>query len=313
MRKTRARLLGATIVAAALALPASAAAHPAVYEVERKALTESEAAACNYATAPAGSGDCLDSIPGPQRYVVVNHNIPVAYDETNGLDAADGGVINFPRFPGAFRKTIPTAAEWLTVEPPRTGVQPHATCEAPETTDPEAIVGWQGAEPFYAYIPWQSISAGLDDDPAEWIGYVETLTGVDLAGMSAAQAEAACEAPALGGTYHPSDTPSKTSIASGLVAHEVEHAVAPLQAEIDGLLAERGSLQSQVEEWRAGNGRLEAELNAAKAAALAAQGAEATKVGQLAGEVSGLRKANQKKAKTIKKLRKQLRTARKHG
>lgn len=272
-------LAAVAVAATSLAVPAIAAAHPAVYEVERKLLPE-PVGACNYTDNP--SGNCFDS--GPQRYVVVNHNIPVAYDETNGLTASDGGVINFQRFPGSFRKTIPTPADWLTVEPPRTGVQPHATCEAPETTDPEAIAGWQGAEPFYAYIPWQSTSAGLDDDPAEWIGYVKTLTGVDLAGMSAAAAEAACEGPGVGGTYHPGDTPLATSIASGLVAHEVEHAVGPLQAEIDGLLAERAAPRLQVEEWRTDNGKLK-----------------------------GLRKANRRKAKTIKKLRRQLRTARKHG
>lgn len=176
-------LAAVAVAALSLALPAVAAAHPAVYDVTKM-------------TAPGGcewpnTGACLTE--GAKRYVVVNHNIPVAYDETNGLDASDGGVINFQRFPGAYRKTVPTPADWLAVVPARTGVQAHATCESTATSDPASIVGWQGPEPFYAYVPWQAASAGIDDDPAEWVGYVKALTGVDLTGMDAAAAEAACE------------------------------------------------------------------------------------------------------------------------
>lgn len=297
-------LTAVAVAATLLALPAIASAHPAVYEVERELLPE-PVGACNYTDNP--SGNCF--APGPRRYVVVNHNIPVAYDETNGLDASDGGVINFPRFPGSFRKTIPTPAGWLTVEPPRTGVQPHATCAAPETTDAEAIVDWQGDEPFYAYIPWQGTSAGLDDDPAEWTGYVKALTGVDLAGMSAAEAEAACQGPGVGGDYHPSDTPLKTSIASGLVAHEVEHAVAPLQAEIDGLLAETSTLQGQVDLWKGRTAGLGGELAATRAQGVG----QATQARQLSRQVRNLRRANSSKAKRIESLRAKLRAAKQHG
>jgi hypothetical protein len=200
-------LAGVAVAALALALPAVAAAHPAVYDVTKM-------------TAPGGcewpdTGGCL--LEGAKRYVVVNHNIPVAYDETNGLDASDGGVIDFQRFPGAYRKTIPTPADWLAVVPARTGVQAHATCESTATSDPASIVGWQGPEPFYAYIPWQATSAGIDDDPADWVGYVKALTGVDLTGMDAAAAEAACEGlpGATSTSYHPADTAVAPSIAAG--------------------------------------------------------------------------------------------------
>ncbi len=299
----RACLAGAAVAVLSLALPAIAAAHPAVYEVERKALTEAEAATCNYGTAPAGTGECLDSIPGPLRYVVVNHNIPVAYDETNGLDASDGGVINFARFPSAFRKTITSSAEWLTVVPPRTGVQPHATCDSTATSNPANIVGWQGTEPFFAYIPWQGTAAGIDDDPADWIGYVKTLTGVDLTGMDAATAEAACEGlpGATSSSYHPADTPLATSIAKTLVEHEVEHAVTPLETEIDGLLGEKSSLQAQIDAWKAQNGTLDGE----KAALVAERNA-------LAAQLQTANAAKAKKDRKIKSLRRQLSTLRGH-
>lgn len=295
----RAYLAGAAVAVLSLALPAMAAAHPAVYDVTKKTAP----GGCDWAAS--NSGACLAD--GAKRYVVVNHNIPVAFDETNGLDESDGGVINFQRFPGAFRSTVPTPADWLAVEPPRTGVQPHATCESTATSNPASIVGWQGAEPFYAYIPWQSTSAGIDDDPAEWIGYVKTLTGVDLTGMDASAAEAACESLDGGtATYHPADTPLATSIASGLVAHEVEHAVAPLQAQIDGLLSEKGSLQGQIEAWSAKGSSLEGQVGALS-------GEKASLRGQLSAlrrASAKIRKASANKTKTIRKLRRQLRAAR---
>jgi hypothetical protein len=298
-------LAGAAVATLLLVLPATTAAHPAVYEVERKALASN--ATCNFGADPDGS--CFEA--GPQRYVVVNHNIPVAYDETNGLTANDGGVINFQRFPGKFRETIPTPADWLAVVPPRTGVQPHATCDATATTNAANIVGWQGAEPFYAYIPWQSTAAGIDDDPADWIGYVKTLTGVDLTGMNATAAEAACEAlpGATSTSYHPADAPLATSIASGLVAHEVEHAVEPLQAEIDALTGEKSSLQIQIDAWKSKGTSLESQVTAL-------MGARTTLEGELAKSQRAnakLKKVNTKKAKTIKKLREQLKAAGQHG
>jgi hypothetical protein len=299
-------LAGTALAALLLVLPTTAAAHPAVYDVTR--LTNVPPT-CTFAEDP--TGNCFEATPGPKRYVVVNHNIPVAYDETNGLDASDGGVINFQRFPSAFRKTIPTPADWLGVEPARTGVQPHATCEATATSNAANIVGWQGTEPFYAYIPWQGTSAGIDDDPADWVGYVKTLTGVDLTGMNAAAAEAACEAlpGATSTSYHSGDTPLATSIASGLVAHEVEHAEAPLNAEIGVLTGEKASLQGQIDAWKSKGSSLEGQV-----AALIAT--KTTLEGQLAASKKAsakLKKANKSKVKTIKKLREQLKSASHHG
>lgn len=293
-RRLKRPLIGALSLLA-LAIPASASAHPAVYETTGLKMP---AGTCTYQSDPTGA--CLAE--GARLYVVVNHETPVAFTESNTLDATDGGVINFKRFPGDYRKTIPSNQDWLGFPPPATGVQAHATCESVETDKPENIVGWQGAEPFYAYVPWQSTSAGVDDDPADWIGYLKAKFGVDLTGMSAAQAEAACEGAPLGGTYYPADTPFPKSIALHLIEHEVEHAVAPLQSEIDGLLGEKASLQGQIEAWKSRGGGLESQV-----ATLS------TDVAKLSGQVKGLRKANVKKAKRVKALRAQLREARQHG
>lgn len=294
-------LAGVAVAALSLALPAVAAAHPAVYDVTKL-------------TAPGGcewpnTGACLTE--GAKRYVVVNHNIPVAYDETNGLDESDGGVINFQRFPGAYRKTIPTPADWLAVVPARTGVQAHATCESTATSDPANVVGWQGPEPFYAYVPWQAASAGIDDDPADWVGYVKALTDVDLTGMDAAAAEAACEQlpGATPTSYHPADTAVVPSIAAGLVAHEVEQATEPLKARIDSLTGEKASLRTQVDAWKGKESSLEGQV-------AALSGAKAGLEGQLGATKRAkvkLERANAKKAKTIKKLRKRLKAAGQHG
>ncbi|MGC1852453.1 MAG: hypothetical protein WA687_08450 [Solirubrobacterales bacterium] len=299
--RLRFHLAVVAVVALSLAVPAIAAAHPAVYDVTKK-------------VAPGGcewpnTGGCMND--GAKRYVVVNHNIPVAYDETNGLGDSYGGVINFQRFPGSYRSTVPTPADWLAVLPPRTGVQAHATCESTPTSSATNIVGWQGAEPFYAYIPWQGTSAGIDDDPADWIGYVKTLTGKDLTGMNASAAEAACESlpGATATSYHPADTPLATSIASGLVAHEVEHATEPLHAEIDALTGEKSSLQAQIDAWKSKGSSLEGQV-------AALSGAKATLEGELAASERAkakLKKANTRKQKTIKRLREQLKAAGQNG
>lgn len=286
------------------ALPATAAAHPAVYDVTPKV----NVGGCDWAAdGPGEKGDCLVT-DGPKRYVVVNHGLPVAFEEGNSLAAGYGGVINFQRIPGGtdgFRSTIPTKADWLAVNPGRTTVQAHATCEAGVTTNPANVVGWQGSEPFYAYIPWQSTIAGVDDDPAEWIGHVETLTGVDLTGMSADDAKAACEGAPVSGTYHAADT-LRPSIASGLVAHEVARATALLQTEIDSLLGEQTSLRGQIDQWRIDNAELKnllLEMGLAREAS--SRNASAAQ-----RRISSLRKANLAKTRQIKKLRRQLRVAR---
>ena len=89
-----------------------------------------------------------------------------------------------------------------------------------------AVLAWQGADPFYNYVPLQKGAAGLEDDPSKWIAVVKDRTGVDLT-----TADPATRAPAVGGTYTPADeTPTATALSAGTVEQET----APLTAEIDG-------------------------------------------------------------------------------
>ena len=68
----------------------------------------------------------------------------------------------------------------------------------------------------------------MDDEPAQWLGVVQTATGVDLTTLDTVdEFRAACEGE--GGVYVPADSPSFPAGAA------VADAVAPLNAQIDEL------------------------------------------------------------------------------
>jgi len=226
--KTTVRTVALVGVVSALSVPAVASAHPAVY---------SQTARVN--VAPAGSPA---SYADEERYVVANHGFTYVLRESNGRGAGSAGtlargVITYAKAEGKGKTDgfVDSAAA-------RTGVQAHATCEIPagpkSLSDETTIRSWQGAtvedkgEPFYAYVPFQTGSAGLEDDPAKWLPVVQAKTGVDLrtVGDTDAAREAACEAPAVGGTYYPADATQSTNAAfnSGLIAETK----APLEARI---------------------------------------------------------------------------------
>jgi hypothetical protein len=210
------RIAGAVCVVAALALPASAAAHPSVY-------TDATARVLSDPNDP-------DSLVDQTRHVVTNHGFTYVLRETNGLGAPKG-VITFSRLPGAYRNTVPFST-WQTEG--GTGAQPHATCLLAALETEHAIKAWQDKDPFYNYVPFQTGSAGLEDDPARWIPVVKDRTGVDLTTVD--DPAAACTS--LGGTYTPADAiqTSTAQLSSGYLEHET----APLSAEIAGLKAAAG-------------------------------------------------------------------------
>jgi hypothetical protein len=221
-------LIGA---ATALALPAGAAAHPAVY---------AQTARVN--TAPAGATPVYAD---QERYVVANHGFTYVLRESNGRGPGAGqlarGVITYAKAEGKGR-----TAGFVDSVAARTGVQAHATCEIPagptSLGDEATIRSWQGAtaedagEPFYAYVPFQTGSAGLEDDPARWLPVVLAKTGVDLRTVADTDAarKAACEAPAVGGTYYPADATqsSVASFNSGLIEETEARTAAPFEARI---------------------------------------------------------------------------------
>src|SRR5262249_11896424 len=146
-----------------------------------------------------------------------------------------------------------TVVQKLEYAPAQTGIQVHATCGGVAAlSDPANIAQvWDRAsdhDPFYNYIPWQKDSAGLGDNPSQWIGVVKSVTGVDLSTVS--DLAGACTA--LGGTYHPPDTKSVTASAA------IADAVAPLNTQITTLNGQVSSLTDRV-------GSLVPQLDAANA------------------------------------------------
>jgi hypothetical protein len=166
------------------------------------------------------------------RTTITNDGFVASFVESNGL--ATGGWLNLRFMPGAYRTSM-TEPQWLTWPMAQTGIQSHATCQNVPTLNTEAnilAVQNNATDPFWNYVPWQKTSAGLGDEPEQWLDVVETATGVDLATLTTvAEFRAACEGE--GGVYVPADNPSNP--ASGQVAAAVAAAVAPLNAMIADL------------------------------------------------------------------------------
>lgn len=289
--KLRAAL--AVLVALALAIPASASAHPGVYTVTAKVATPG----VTFATDPTGAG-----LGEQTQYAIANDGWAKGFAETNGLTSG-GGMINYKSMPGGYRNgtsatpaTTPmTPEEKRAYVPAQTNVQAHATCDLASLKTGAAILAWQGADPFFNYVPWQKDSAGLGDEPSEWIPVVQGITGVDLAALSTeAEFKTACEG--KGGTYYKADTPSVIDAAA------IAAAVEPVQAQVDGLLTEQDSLKGQIASWKAQNGTLDGE----KKALVAARDALSAENGKLAAELGAANAAKAKKDRKIKSLRKQV-------
>lgn len=214
--------LAAGVVLAALAFPAAASAHPGVYTVTQKLA----GAGCTYPT----TGCLTDKV----QYAVANDGWALGFTETNNLPAG-GGLINYKRMPGTWRAPM-TPDEKRTYADAQTNLQAHATCSTPALDDGTAILAWQSSDPFFNYVPFQSTSAGLGDEPSKWIPVVKQATGVDLTGMTPGQAQAACTT--LGGTYRPAD--DAASITTAMIAA----AVSPLQSQVSQLQNQVGALQA---------------------------------------------------------------------
>jgi hypothetical protein len=213
-------LIAAALVA--LALPAAASAHPGVYNVTQKVA----GAGCTF---PATG--CLTD---RTQYAVANDGWALGFTEDNDLSTPGGGLINYKRMPSSWRAAM-SAQDKLDYADAGTALQAHATCTLPALDD-SAIKAWQGNDPFFDYVPWQSRSAGLGDDPAMWIPVVKSATGVDLTGMTDDQAKAACTG--AGGTYHKADTPA--NIADALLAS----VTSPLQSQVTQMQNQVGVLQA---------------------------------------------------------------------
>jgi hypothetical protein len=201
------------VTAAALTIPATVSAHPSVYtDVAR---IDTNPAAGQF------------TLADQTRHVVTNHGYTMLLKEDN--NASTKGVMDYSRLPGDYRASIPGTQVLAEGD---TAAQAHATCRGVAALETEnAIRGWQGADPFFNYVPFQKTAAGLEDDPATWIDDVLALTGVDLA--TVADPAAACTG--LGGTYTPADgTQTSTANLNSGFAHDL---TAPLEEEIAQLEA----------------------------------------------------------------------------
>jgi hypothetical protein len=210
------------VAALALAVPVAASATPAAYTTIAKSVPAGRT--------PDASWTQKDLADEP-RYVVTNNGYTFTLRESNGRLA--NGLVSYEVLPSAYRNLI-GKARWLAEG--ATGAQPHATCDAPALGTDAAVLGWQGSEPAYAYIPFQATSAGLGDDPATWVGKVKELTGVTLTASS--DLAAACTG--IGGTFAPADTivtPAK-DLAAGLTA--------PLDAKIAELTAAKAKADKDI-------------------------------------------------------------------
>jgi hypothetical protein len=189
-----------------------------------------------------------------QQAVIVNDGYTFGFRETNGVgpvfDAGiqgykGAGMLNLSKvLPGSYRGAM-TELQKLAYGPAQTGIQVHATCGGVTALESPANIAqvWDRPsdhDPFYNYIPWQKDSAGLGDNPNQWIPVVQTTTGVNLSSVT--DFAAACAG--LGGTYHPADTKSTT--ASAAISDAVNSATAPLNTQVTGLNGQVNSLTAQV-------------------------------------------------------------------
>ena len=253
---TKSGLLAALIAAIALVAPAVSSAHPSVYkEVPNTAV----------GTAPAPITLAPAATP---RYVVANHGYVKVLNETNGesTGAVAGGLLNFMKIPGAWRNQAdpnkPSKADWFTQA--QTGAQPHATCSGVPQLTESVILAWQGADPFYSYIPWQKDAALLDDNPASWLGVIQTATGVDLN-----TADPATSCASLGGTFRPADT--QQSAGASFASGNISLATAPLNTQIADLTTQLGTVTGERDTALADASDAAAEAAAEKARADAAE------------------------------------------
>ncbi len=214
-RRRRARTALAAVAATALVAPAGALAAPSVFTQTAKVVPAGQTPTTSWTQA-----DLADQ----QQYVVSENGFTVALRESNGK--LGHGVLIFDVLPSAYRALF-APARWI--EEGATNVQPHATCDAPALTTDAVVLGWQGAEPHYGYIPFQATSAGLGDVPSTWISKVKAAGGVTLS----ASTDLAAACAGIGGTFAPADAivTSAATLATGVTA--------PLQAEITKLTAAR--------------------------------------------------------------------------
>lgn len=294
----------AAIAAAFVVIPATASAHPSVYTDTAKAVP----------TGWAYAGPGFAGLDTQTRYSLSNHGYPMVLRETNGVTNA--GVMDYSLIPSAYRTALKADQGIAAVlSEAASGAQAHATCTAAALNTTSAITGWQGTDPFYAYIPFQGTSAGLEDDPATWIDDVLALTAgpnaVDLSTITDTTyaedgpLDTACEA--LGGNLVPPDVTQTTgaSWSSALLAD----ATAPLNTQITTLTDEKTALEADKTALQGQVATLASEkqtLSGTVATMTGAKDALAAENAKLKADLAKSTTAKAKAQKQIKSLKKQV-------
>lgn len=262
-------LAGAAVAAAALVMPAAASAHPSVYVSSAPVLAPSGLCSASGATPPFTAAAYLATCVTQTRYVFTNHGNTSLLRESNGKTT--GGAISYAHRPGGATGLAAATDYDVFAHPPQgpaTGAQVHATCDVPALTTPAVIRSWQGADPFYAYVPFQRTAAGFDDDAASWLGVVKAATGVDLGAVADTDGarEAACETlpGATASSYAPADATQSSKAAWAL--GPVEEAVEPLEAHIDGLTSDLATATAELAGVKAALANATTEIASLKAA-----------------------------------------------
>ena len=296
------RLLVAMIALVALAaIPVSASAHGSVFQSSARTIPTG----WSYA-GPGGSG--LTTVT---RYVLANHNYLKVLNETNAVTS--GGMLDYKRFPGGYRNALRAdvvdGGDAVFLSEAATGAQAHATCTGVASLSSTAsILAWQGADPFYGYVPFQPNSAGLEDDPATWIDDVLAATGVDLGAITdtstAPGSPLASACSGIGGTLVPADATQTLgdAFASGHIGDAVTAATEPLNTQITDLTTDKTTLQGTVAALTGAKTGLESEKSSltASKAALGADNASLLK------QLSASNKAKRKALAQVKSLKKQV-------
>jgi hypothetical protein len=228
-RRRRARTALAAVAATALVAPAGALAAPSVFTQTAKVVATGQT--------PTASWTQTD-LADQQQYVVSENGFTVSLRESNGK--LDHGLLSFDVLPSAYRALF-TPARWI--QESATGVQPHATCDAPALTADAVVLGWQGAEPHYGYIPFQATSAGLGDVPSTWISKVKAASGVTL--TASTDLAAACAG--IGGILTPADAivTSSAALAAG-VAGPLQTKITELTTARDAALTAKAKADAEV-------------------------------------------------------------------
>jgi hypothetical protein len=254
MKVTRLAMLATAV--ALLAIPAAVSAHPTVYTDVAKLVPSTP-------PSPITPADLINQT----RYVVSNHGNTYVLRESN--NETSGGVVDYSLAPGAWRSQ-PTVTTSDLIAQAGTGAQAHHTCTTPALTAVSAIEGWQEEsaagkpEPFFAYVPFQKASAGLDDHPEVWIPHVKTLTGVDLttvsndANAATAQLKAMCEALPGPGVFVQAD--AMQTAATAFNSATILEATNPLNARIGQLNTLTQRLEGQNAAAQRATGAAQAEV-----------------------------------------------------